>query len=212
MLFNVPLAVFAGKFEYWFKQSVEPELGAGFSIKLQSEEKFDQHRLYDTEQYFVLYYSFCDYLKLGPGYRFVRERGGNGHFSTEHRPMFDILLSTPSWMNLKIDSRTRIEIRDKAASQVYMRYRQRFTLGIDEGYTDFDLKPYVMFEMFFDDAPKRNDYDVMNRTRSRIGTSFVPILSARWLKMDFYYQIQHDKDDDVWAPTNVFGLDLKFDF
>jgi hypothetical protein len=149
---------------------------------------------------------------LGPGYRFVRERGGNGHFSTEHRPMFDILLSTPSWMNLKIDSRTRIEIRDKAASQVYMRYRQRFTLGIDEGYTDFDLKPYVMFEMFFDDAPKRNDYDVMNRTRSRIGTSFVPILSARWLKMDFYYQVQHDKDDDVWAPTNVFGLDLKFDF
>jgi hypothetical protein len=30
--------------------------------------------------------------------------------------------------------------------------------------------------------------------------------------MDFYYQVQHDKDDDVWAPTNVFGLDLKFDF
>lgn len=209
------LAARANNHEVWLKQSTEPELGGGFSLKLQQESKFNAERFYDSEQYFVLYYKVSDLIKLGPGYRFVRERpGGRGHFLNEHRPMADLLLAVPEWQTLKLGSRTRLEWRDRDEGQAYMRYRQRFALETSWKATEHEISPYAQCEFFFDDKPGRGEGDVMNRTRSRVGFTLRPLPST-WHGMgwDLYYQVQHDRcPHDDWYPTNVWGFDVKFDF
>ena len=206
--------------QVWLKETLE---GApfkegewtGLQVKVEQEEKYNEHRFIDSETLVQLGWKMNPYLSVYLGDRWVYERsGGNGKLRAEQRPTFDLYLAAPEFWTLKFDFRSRFEYRDKHGSSAYMRYRERLRLRTSWSVTDFKFSPYVSEEAFFSDKPNTDKADLFDRSRAQLGVSFKPIPSLKELSCNLYYMVQHDMTNhsSTWTPTNVYGLELSYKF
>ena len=157
-------------------------------------------------------YKISDCFSVGIGHCFQAEGDyGRKLRMTEHRPTLEMNFTLPEFMMLRLDFRTRFELRDKVSHQPYMRYRERIRLRTSWSATSFMISPYVYNEIFLSDKPGADDADLYDRNRLQTGFSFVPFPSIPALSSRLYYMLQHDLEDE-WRSSNIYGLEFSYSF
>ena len=210
----LPLVVPAANNQVWLKQSAEvpvADLGDDWRLVafVEQEEKFGERGFIDSETLAMLGLDLCRYVTLRLGDRFVYERSrGRGALVPEHRPTFEMDLTTPEFLTLKLDFRTRFEWRMIEGDTAYMRYRERVRLRTDWSVTRWKFSPFVSEEFFFSDKSDYDASDVFDRSRAQVGFSFLPVPSMPEFVCRPYFMVQHDFDSSGWEPINVYGLEL----
>ena len=210
----LPLVVPAANNQVWLKQSAEvpvADLGDDWRLVafVEQEEKFGERGFIDSETLAMLGLDLCRYVTLRLGDRFVYERSrGRGALVPEHRPTFEMDLTTPEFLTLKLDFRTRFEWRMIEGDTAYMRYRERVRLRTDWSVTRWKFSPFVSEEFFFSDKSDYDASDVFDRSRAQVGFSFRPVPSMPEFVCHPYFMVQHDFDSSGWEPINVYGLEL----
>ncbi len=208
------LTVFARDDQIWVRYELSAKLWKGLGVKLEEELEFDNHHLFLSETFFMTGWTFNPYVSIWAGYKLLRERPHDtGHYATDHCPMADVILTSPTFAMLRLDFRSRFECHDRADHQPYMRYRERLRLRTTWGVTDFHFSPYVSGEMFLDDKPKKADSELFSRTRTEMGFTFHPLPSSKELTCTLFFMVQHDmKKRSAWDPTNVYGFTVSYAF
>lgn len=157
-------------------------------------------------------YEFTEYFSAYVGHRIYSEQlYGRRMRLEEHRPTLELHFTVPEFMMLKLDFRTRFELRDKKSGQPYMRYRQRVRLRTSWNITQFKLSPYIHEEVFFSDKPGADDADIYDRNRVQMGISLLPIPKCPNLGCNLYFMLQHDLEDK-WRVSNTYGIDFSYKF
>ena len=206
----LPFSLFAGKHHAWLNFAAEHSIDR-FSFSLEEQFVFEED-VFAPETLLMFGYKVSDFFSFRLGHRFFLEGGyGETLHSTEHRPTLELHFSLPEFMTLKIDSRTRFELRDKVSQQPYMRYRERIRLRTSWNATSFKISPYIQGEIFFSDKPDADGADVYDRNRLQTGFSFVPFPSIPALSSRLYYMLQHDLEDE-WRSSNIYGLEFSYSF
>lgn len=205
-----PATLFADKNCTWMTFSAERTIDRlTFSIE---EQMVFEDELFAPETFLMLKYEVSDFFSAGVGHRFLLEgEYGRGMHTAEHRPTLDLNFTLPEFMTLKIDSRTRFELRDEVSHQPYMRYRERIRLRTSWNATSFKISPYAYEEMFFSDRPGSDDADLYDRNRIQAGVSFTPIPCIPSFSSRLFFMLQHDLKGD-WESTRFFGIDLSYKF
>lgn len=215
---GLPLAGSAANNQVWFKQSAEVPVvdlwkGGLLAVFVEQEEKFGGRGFIDSESLAMLELELCRFATLRLGDRFVYERSrGRGALVPEHRPTFDVDLTTPELLTLKLDFRTRFEWRMIEGETAHMRYRERVRLRTGWSVTRWRFSPFVSEEFFFSDKPDYDASDVFDRNRAQVGFSFLPVPSMPELVCRPYFMVQHDFDSSGWDQINVYGLELSCSF
>ena len=215
---GLPLMGVAANNQVWLKQSAEVPVvdlwkGGRLTVFVEQEEKFGDRGFIDSESLAMLELVLCRFVTLRLGDRFVYERSrGRGALVPEHRPTFDVDLTTPELLTLKLDFRTRFEWRMIESETAYMRYRERVRLRTGWNVTRWRFSPFVSEEFFFSDKPDYDASDAFDRNRAQVGFSFLPIPSMPELVCRPYFMVQHDFDPSGWDPINVYGLELSCSF
>ena len=215
---GLPLMGVAANNQVWLKQSAEVPVvdlwkGGRLTVFVEQEEKFGDRGFIDSESLAMLELVLCRFVTLRLGDRFVYERSrGRGALVPEHRPTFDVDLTTPELLTLKLDFRTRFEWRMIEGETAYMRYRERVRLRTGWNVTRWRFSPFVSEELFFSDKPDYDASDAFDRNRAQVGFSFLPIPSMPELVCRPYFMVHHDFDPSGWDPINVYGLELSCSF
>ena len=215
---GLPLMGVAANNQVWLKQSAEVPIvdlweGARLAVFAEQQEKFGERGFIDSESLAMLELVLCRFVTLRLGDRFVYERSrGRGALVPEHRPTFDVDLTTPELLTLKLDFRTRFEWRMIEGETAYMRYRERVRLRTGWNVTRWRFSPFVSEEFFFSDKPDYDASDAFDRNRAQVGFSFLPVPSMPELVCRPYFMVQHDFDPSGWDPINVYGLELSCSF
>ena len=215
---GLPLMGVAANNQVWLKQSAEVSVvdlwkGGRLTVFVEQEEKFGDRGFIDSESLAMLELVLCRFVTLRLGDRFVYERSrGRGALVPEHRPTFDVDLTTPELLTLKLDFRTRFEWRMIEGETAYMRYRERVRLRTGWNVTRWRFSPFVSEEFFFSDKPDYDASDAFDRNRAQVGFSFLPVPSMPELVCRPYFMVQHDFDPSGWDPINVYGLELSCSF
>ncbi len=200
--------------QVWMSFAGEARCGQGFNIKVEETLKFDNDRLFASETLLLAGWTWNKYFSAYAGSCLARERGKDGHFATEHRPTVDLCFAAPEFATLKFDFRSRVEWRDKAGAQGYLRFRERLRLRTGWSVTDFRISPYLSGEFFFSDKPKADDADLFDRSRAQIGVTFNPLPTVKELSASLFFMVQHDMSNrsSTWTPTNIYGFTLTYKF
>lgn len=215
---NLPLAGSSANNQVWLKQSAEVPIvdlweGARLAVFAEQQEKFGERGFIDSESLAMLELELCRFATLRLGDRFVYERSrGRGALVPEHRPTFDVDLTTPEFLTLRLDFRTRFEWRMIEGESAYMRYRERVRLRTAWSVTQWKISPFVSEEFFFSDKSDYDASDVFDRSRAQVGFSFLPVPTLPELVCRPYFMVQHDFDSSGWEPINVYGLELSCRF
>ena len=215
---NLPLAGSSANNQVWLKQSAEVPIvdlweGARLAVFAEQQEKFGERGFIDSESLAMLELELCRFATLRLGDRFVYERSrGRGALVPEHRPTFDVDLTTPEFLTLRLDFRTRFEWRMIEGKRAYMRYRERIRLRTAWSVTQWKISPFVSEEFFFSDKSDYDASDVFDRSRAQVGFSFLPVPALPELVCRPYFMVQHDFDSSGWEPINVYGLELSYRF
>ena len=215
---NLPLAGSSANNQVWLKQSAEAPIvdlweGARLAVFAEQQEKFGERGFIDSESLAMLELELCRFATLRLGDRFVYERSrGRGALVPEHRPTFDVDLTTPEFLTLRLDFRTRFEWRMIEGKRAYMRYRERVRLRTAWSVTQWKISPFVSEEFFFSDKSDYDASDVFDRSRAQVGFSFLPVPALPELVCRPYFMVQHDFDSSGWEPINVYGLELSYRF
>ena len=179
----------------------------------EQEEKFGKRGFIDSETLAMIKLEACPYFAIRLGDRFVYERSrGRGDLVPEHRPTLDVVLTTPEFLTLKLDSRTRFEYRMIDGKDDHMRYRERLRLKTEWSVTRWKISPFVSEELFFSDRQGGSAANAFVRNRAQIGFSFVPFPSLPALVCNTYYMVQHDWAESGWKPINVYGFECVYKF
>ena len=215
---NLPLAGSSANNQVWLKQSAEVPIvdlweGARLAVFAEQQGKFGERGFIDSESLAMLELELCRFATLRLGDRFVYERSrGRGALVPEHRPTFDVDLTTPEFLTLRLDFRTRFEWRMIEGESAYMRYRERVRLRTAWSVTQWKISPFVSEEFFFSDKSDYDASDVFDRSRAQVGFSFLPVPTLPELVCRPYFMVQHDFDSSGWEPINVYGLELSYRF
>ena len=208
----------AADHQAWLKQSIDVPLfvsrnGGRIAFGAEQEEKFGKRGFIDSETLVMIELRACPYFALGVGDRsaYTRSRG-RGELVPEHRPTLDIKLTTPEFLTLKLDSRTRLEYRMVDGKSDYMRYREMLRLTTGWSVTRWKISPFASEEVFFSDKPDASAADAFDRNRAQAGLTFLPLPSLPAFVCRPYFMVQHDWDASGWEPTNVYGLEFAFKF
>ena len=120
----VPRISEAADHQVWLKLSIDVPIFAPWDddrivFDAEQEEKFGKRGFIDSETLPMIKLEACPYFAIRLGDRFVYERSrGRGDLVPEHRPTLDVVLTTPEFLTLKLDSRTRFELHDDGAETV----------------------------------------------------------------------------------------------
>ncbi len=120
----VPRISEAADHQVWLKLSIDVPIFAPWDdgrivFDAEQEEKFGKRGFIDSETLAMIKLEACPYFAIRLGDRFVYERSrGRGDLVPEHRPTLDVVLTTPEFLTLKLDSRTRFELHDDGAESV----------------------------------------------------------------------------------------------
>ena len=215
---NLPLAGSSANNQVWLEQSAEVPIvdlweGGRLAVFAEQQEKFGERGFIDSESLAMLELELCRFATLRLGDRFVYERSrGRGALVPEHRPTFDVDLTTPEFLTLRLDFRTRFEWRMIEGKRAYMRYRERVRLRAAWSVTQWKISPFVSEEFFFSYKSDYDASDVFDRSRAQVGFSFLPVPTLPELVCRSYFMVQHDFDSSGWEPINVYGLELSYRF
>ena len=211
----------AAEDEVWTKITLEAKLHDRVALKLEEENKFSEDRNICESTLLMLNIKIANWISLGLGDSIIQERKEKAvytktgllqrdhYWQQEHRPTGDISISQDikGW---RIDMRNRFELRDKDdGSDAYLRYRNRLRLRTPYKWTQYAISPFASWEMFIEDKDGLEGSDRFNQCRTQIG------LSAKItdnVSSSVYYTLEHDKSDNTWTPTNIFGIELNFNF
>lgn len=214
----VPRISEAADHQVWLKLSIDVPIFAPWDdgrivFDAEQEEKFGKRGFIDSETLAMIKLEACPYFAIRLGDRFVYERSrGRGDLVPEHRPTLDVVLTTPEFLTLKLDSRTRFEYRMIDGKDDHMRYRERLRLKTEWSVTRWKISPFVSEELFFSDRQGGSAANAFVRNRAQIGLSFVPFPSLPALVCNTYYMVQHDWAESGWEPINVYGLECAYKF
>ena len=186
----------------------------GIILKANEELKFGAG-LTDSETMLQFGYEFSPYFTLLAGHRIVCSRSArHARFSTEQRPTLETVFTSPEFLTLKADLRSRFELRDRKGARPYMRYRNRLRLRTSWNCTRFKVSPYLSDEVFFSDKHNADSSNLFDRNRAVAGVSFRPIPSIKNFSCSLYYMVQHNVSEKAsrWEPLNVFGFEASMKF
>ena len=198
----------------WIKGVVEGGFGNDAGFVFEQETKIDESQLYNEESLFLLNWKANPYLKLAAGYRLVFERNSKGRFNHENRPTFDAIFSSPELWTMRLDLRTRFEMRKKERLSPYLRQRTRLRLRTSWNITDYKISPFAYEEAFFSFKQNDETRNCMDRLRSAWGISFNPVPSIKNLQGLLFYMVQHGIDNHAseWDPVSFIGIELRYGF
>ena len=198
----------------WLKGVAEGGIRKDFGFTFEQEVKIDERQLYNEESLFLLNWKASSWLKLAAGYRLVFERNDDGRFDHEHRPTFDAIFSSPELWTMRLDLRTRFEMRKKERISPYLRQRSRLRLRTSWSVTDFRISPFAFEEAFFSFKQNDETRNCFDRLRSAAGVSFNPIPSVDDMRCLLFYMVQHGIDAHAreWDPVSFIGVEVCYSF
>jgi hypothetical protein len=198
----------------WIKGVADGDIWNDFGFTFEQEVKIDERQLYNEESLFLFTWKAASWLKLAAGHRLVFERNDEGRFDHEHRPTFDAVFSSPEFMTMKLDLRTRFEMRKKEHASPYLRQRSRLRLRTSWSVTDFKISPFVYEEAFFSFKQNDETRNCFDRLRSAIGISFMPLPTIDDMQCLIFYMVQHGVNNHAseWDPTSFIGVELRYSF
>ena len=198
----------------WLKGVAEGVIWKDVGYTFEQEVKIDERQLYNEESLFLLNWKANSWLKLAAGYRLVFERNDDGRFDHEHRPTFDAIFSSPELWTMRLDLRTRFEMRKKERTSPYLRQRSRLRLRTSWSATDFRISPFAFEEAFFSFKQNDETRDCFDRLRSAAGVSFCPLPSEDDLQCLLFYMVQHgiDAHASEWDPVSFIGVEVRYSF
>ncbi len=219
--------------QLWLKFYAEGKLGAGFSVKLEEEMRYQDNasELYDEETLLWVGYHVNDWLNVALAYRLVQERknkpvvtpktgtdgdvryadvgDGDHYWQNEQRPTAEVTFKhkLAGW---SLDDRVRFEWRMKDdGKDDYARFRNRIRAKSPWKFTDHKINPYLAWETFYEDKDGLSGSDKLNRHRLYAG------LGAKLVgpvKGGLYYMMQNDRAGSGWDTLHVAGLELGASF
>ena len=200
--------------DVWLKGVAEGKIHNDFGFTFEQEVKIGERQLYNEESLFLLTWKTSSWLKLAAGCRLVYERNDIDRFDHEFRPTFDATFSSPELWTMKLDLRTRFEMRKKERTSPYLRQRSRLRLRTSWSVTDFKISPFAYEEAFFSFKQNDETRDCFDRLRSAVGVSFRPIPSVDDLQCLLFYMVQHGVDNHAseWDPTSFIGVEMRYSF
>ena len=200
--------------DVWLKGVAEGKIHNDFGFIFEQEVKIGERQLYNEESLFLLTWKTSSWLKLAAGCRLVYERNDIDRFDHEFRPTFDATFSSPELWTMKLDLRTRFEMRKKERTSPYLRQRSRLRLRTSWSVTDFKISPFAYEEAFFSFKPNDETRDCFDRLRSAVGVSFKPMPAVDDLQCLLFYMVQHAVDNHAseWDPTSFIGVEMRYSF
>ena len=198
----------------WIKGVAEGNLWKDAGFTFEQEVKIDERQLYNEESLFLLNWKVNSWLRLAAGYRLVFERNDEGRFDHESRPTFDAVFSSPELWTMRLDLRTRFEMRKKERVSPYLRQRSRLRLRTSWSATDFRISPFAFGEAFFSFKQNDETRNCFDRLRSAAGVSFRPVPSVDDLQCLLFYMVQHGVDNHAseWDPASFVGIEMRYSF
>jgi hypothetical protein len=200
--------------DVWLKGVAEGKIHNDFGFTFEQEVKIGERQLYNEESLFLLTWKTSSWLKLAAGCRLVYERNDIDRFDHEFRPTFDATFSSPELWTMKLDLRTRFEMRKKERTSPYLRQRSRLRLRTSWSVTDFKISPFAYEEAFFSFKQNDETRDCFDRLRSAVGVSFKPMPAVDDLQCLLFYMVQHAVDNHAseWDPTSFIGVEMRYSF
>ena len=200
--------------DVWLKGVAEGKIHNDFGFTFEQEVKIGERQLYNEESLFLLTWKMSSWLKLAAGCRLVYERNDIDRFDHEFRPTFDATFSSPELWTMKLDLRTRFEMRKKERTSPYLRQRSRLRLRTSWSVTDFKISPFAYEEAFFSFKQNDETRDCFDRLRSAVGVSFKPMPAVDDLQCLLFYMVQHAVDNHAseWDPTSFIGVEMRYSF
>lgn len=200
--------------DVWLKGVAEGKIHNDFGFTFEQEVKIGERQLYNEESLFLLTWKTSSWLKLAAGCRLVYERNDIDRFDHEFRPTFDAMFSSPELWTMKLDLRTRFEMRKKERTSPYLRQRSRLRLRTSWSVTDFKISPFAYEEAFFSFKQNDETRDCFDRLRSAVGVSFKPMPAVDDLQCLLFYMVQHAVDNHAseWDPTSFIGVEMRYSF
>ena len=200
--------------DVWLKGVAEGNIHNDFGFTFEQEVKIGERQLYNEESLFLLTWKTSSWLKLAAGCRLVYERNDIDRFDHEFRPTFDATFSSPELWTMKLDLRTRFEMRKKERTSPYLRQRSRLRLRTSWSVTDFKISPFAYEEAFFSFKQNDETRDCFDRLRSAVGVSFKPMPAVDDLQCLLFYMVQHAVDNHAseWDPTSFIGVEMRYSF
>ena len=143
-----------------------------------------------------------------------RQRNSKRRFNHENRPTFDTTFSSPELWTMRLDLRTRFEMRKKERLSPYLRQRTRLRLRTSWNVTDYKISPFAYEEAFFSFKQNEETRNCMDRLRSAWGVSFKPLPSVDNFQGLLFYMVQHGIDNHAseWDPVSFIGIELRYSF
>jgi hypothetical protein len=200
--------------DVWLKGVAEGKIHNDFGFTFEQEVKIGERQLYNEESLFLLTWKTSSWLKLAAGCRLVYERNDIDRFDHEFRPTFDATFSSPELWTMKLDLRTRFEMRKKERTSPYLRQRSRLRLRTSWSVTDFKISPFAYEEAFFSFKQNDETRDCFDRLRSAVGVSFKPMPAVDDLQCLLFYMVQHGVDNHAseWDPTSFISVEMRYSF
>ena len=205
---------FVSSANVWIKGVAEGGAWDDVGFTFEQEVKIDERQLYNEESLLLLNWKANSWLKLAAGYRFVFERNDKGRFDHESRPTFDAIFSSPELWSMRLDLRTRFEIRKKERTSPYLRQRSRLRLRTSWSVTDHKISPFAFEEAFFSFKQNDETRNCFDRLRSAVGISFYPFPKNDDFQCLLFYMAQHGVDNHAgeWDPTSFIGIEMRYSF
>jgi hypothetical protein len=198
----------------WIKGVAEGDIWKDVGFTFEQEIKIDERQLYNEETLLLLTGKIRPWLKLAAGCRAVYDRNDEGRFDHEFRPTADAIFSSPEFLTMRLDLRTRFEMRKKERTSPYLRQRSRIRLRTSWSVTDFRISPFAFEEAFFSFKQNDETRNCFDRLRSAAGVSFRPLPSVDSLQCLLFYMVQHGVDNHAseWDPESFIGIEIRCSF
>lgn len=196
------------------------KVGERLEAKVEEEIKFRDHmsEFYDAEVMPWVAYTCTDWFKLGLGWRLLYDRKKSAddddaadeteppprEWAVESRPLLDLMFNRRigawGW-----DDRVRIENRRKEDADPYFRFRNRLRARAPWKWTRAEWNPWTAWEGYFENDPRLERGDRLNRHRWYVGLSG---RLSRSVKAGCYYYAERVLQSDTWASNNEIGLEI----
>jgi hypothetical protein len=192
-------------FQIWHTQAQEFNLNEKSMISLSEEVQFgdNAHIFFDHEYEIGYTYKLKPFLSLGARYCYLREKDDGNKFLTENRPQIE---ATFKWKaaGFSFTNRNRFQYRNFDYKHDCWQYRNKIKVELPWKFTRFEIQPFVADEGYFNFEHKSF---AKNRFYSGIKCAL-----AKNVEAEFYYLLEHCREDTIWPRANIFGSELILSF
>lgn len=191
--------------QLWLADNVSVGLTESLGLVIAEERRFKEggNEFYHYHTQFAAPVILNDYLTIIPGYRRIRKKSGDD-WATHHRAQLELSYKN-NWGKMGSKARARLQYTDtRNTDDDPWVVRPYVSIYPAKGWTDYNIKPYVALEIFYDLSA-----DDFNRVRNYVG---VKANLMTHVNGSAYVLRQDQKSDHDWQDTYIMGLSagLKF--